>query len=122
MKRLTGLFLTMTLAVAMTISAGATQAITFDDSGKGTVTQKEEKKEEEKKEEEKKEESKKSDEGGISAIIDSIFGGDNKEDSASGRRTKKDISLSAPILPQIRRQPYLLQWACPKRSFQIMIS
>ncbi|MBQ6129916.1 MAG: DUF1002 domain-containing protein [Lachnospiraceae bacterium] len=98
MKRLTGLFLTMTLAVAMTISAGATQAITFDDSGKGTVTQKEEKKEEEKKEEEKKEESKKSDEGGISAIIDSIFGGDNKEDSASGKADKKGyIALGADL-------------------------
>ncbi len=95
MKKISGLFITLILMTAMTLSVGATQAITFDDSGKGTVTQKEE----EKKDEEKKEESKSSDEGGISAIIDSLFGGDKKEENDSSKKADKKgyIALGADL-------------------------
>ena len=93
MKRLTGLLITVTMMIAMTVSAKATQAITFDESGNGTVTQKEDKKEEE-----KKEESKSSDEGGISAIIDSLFGGDKEESSDTKKADKKGyIALGADL-------------------------
>ena len=60
MKRMIGLLTVLTLTIGMTVSVGATQAITFDDSGNGTVTEKETKKEEqpEEKKEEKQEEKK----------------------------------------------------------------
>ena len=50
MKRFIGILLVATLTLGMAVSAGATQTITFDDSGNGTVTDKaaEEKKEEKK--------------------------------------------------------------------------
>ena len=81
MKKLISILTLLTLTLGMSISAQATQAITFDESGNGTVTNKTEEKKEETKEE-------KSDEGGINSIIDSIFGGssDNKEESKTDKK------------------------------------
>ena len=77
MKKLVSIITVLTLTIGMTVSTGATQTITFDDSGKGTVT----------------DNSKEAttiitttptptptpteapSEGGISSILDSLFGG-----------------------------------------------
>ena len=85
MKKLISILTLLMLTLGMSISAQATQAITFDESGNGTVTNKTEEKKEETKEEKKEE---KSDEGGINSIIDSIFGGssDNKEESKTDKK------------------------------------
>lgn len=87
MKKITGLFLAMTLTLGMAVSAGATQTITFDDSGNGTVT--------DKKTEEKKEEKKESD--GINSVIDSIFGGSSEEKKEDTGDKKGYIALGADL-------------------------
>ncbi len=92
MKKIISLIMIMTLALSMTVSAGASQAITFDESGNGTVT---EKGKEEKKEEEKKEEDKKTDQKDVNSVIDTIFGGSDS-DKKSGE-TKGYLALGADL-------------------------
>lgn len=102
MKKLVSMITVLTLAAGMTISAGATQTITFDDSGNGTVTEKS-------KEATTiitatptptptKEPSKDDSEGGISAIIDSLFGGSEDSDKDSSKADKKGyLALGADL-------------------------
>ena len=105
MKKIVSMITVLTLALGMTINAGATQTITFDDSGNGTVTEKG-------KEDtviitatptptptptEAPKES-----GGISSIIDSIFGGSS--DSSDNKEQKGDkkgyLALGADLTPE----------------------
>lgn len=101
MKKLTGVIATLALGMLMTVNAGATQTITFDDSGNGTVTTQPEKKEtEEKKDTEKKDTEKKEEDNGIGAIIDSIFGGSGSSDSKTEK--KGYLALGADLTPDQR--------------------
>ena len=102
MKKLVSMITVLTLAAGMTISAGATQTITFDDSGNGTVTEKS-------KEATTiitatptptptKEPSKDDSEGGISSIIDSLFGGSEDSGKDSSKSDKKGyLALGADL-------------------------
>ena len=102
MKKLVSIITVLTLAAGMTISAGATQTITFDDSGNGTVTEKS-------KEATTvitatptptptKEPSKDDSEGGISSIIDSLFGGSEDSGKDSSKSDKKGyLALGADL-------------------------
>ena len=85
MKKTISLILVFTLAFGMTINAGATQTITFDDSGNGTVTNKEA----EATPTPTPEPTKAAEEGGITAIIDSIFGGSSDSDKIENKGGKK---------------------------------
>ncbi len=89
MKKIIGIIMILTLTLGMTVSAGATQTITFDDSGNGTVTQKEEKKED--KQEEKKEEKSKE------SILDAIFGGSSDSDKDNKGDKKGYLALGADL-------------------------
>ena len=100
MKKLISIITVLTLTIGMTVSAGATQTITFDDSGKGTVT----------------DNSKESttiitttptptptpteapSEGGISSILDSLFGGSDDSKSEGNKSDKKGyLALGADL-------------------------
>ena len=105
MKKMMSIITVLTLTLGMTVSVAASQAITFDDSGNGTVTEKE-------KEattiitatptptptptEAPKEE------GGISGIIDSIFGGSSDEKKSEGESADKKgyLALGADLTPE----------------------
>lgn len=101
MKKIISLITILALTSAMTVSVGATQTITFDDSGNGTVT----------------ENSKEAttiitatptptptptpSDGGINSIIDSLFGGSKQSDEGSDKGDKKGyIALGADLSPQ----------------------
>ncbi len=84
MKRITGLVMVLTLTLGMTVSAGATQTITFDDSGKGTVTTTTPTATPTPTPEPTKTE----DGGGMSSVLESLFGGD-KDSKDSGNNTDK---------------------------------
>lgn len=101
MKKIISLITILALTSAMTVSVGATQTITFDDSGNGTVT----------------ENSKEAttiitatptptptpttSDGGINSIIDSLFGGSKQSDEGSNKGDKKGyIALGADLSPQ----------------------
>ena len=94
MKKTISLMLVLTLAFGMTINAGATQTITFDDSGNGTVTNKEA----EATPTPTPEPTKAAEEGGITAIIDSIFGGSSDSDKTENKGGKKGyLALGADL-------------------------
>lgn len=95
-----GLFTVMALAIGMTVSAGATQTITFDETGKGTVvtatptptatpthtptpTQEPEKGKD------------------INSVIDTIFGG-SSDDAAKTGDKKGYLALGADLTPEQR--------------------
>ena len=84
MKRITGLVMVLTLTLGMTVSAGATQTITFDDSGKGTVTTTTPTATPTPTPEPTKTE----DGGGMSSVLESLFGGD-KDSKDNGNNTDK---------------------------------
>ena len=101
MKKIMSIITVLALTLGMTVSAGASQVITFDESGKGTVT-------------DKTAETPTptptpaptqapSEGGGIDSIIDSIFGGsaDNGQDSAKGEK-KGYLALGADLTDQQR--------------------
>ncbi len=99
MKKIVSIITVLTLTLSMAVTAMGSQAITFDESGNGTVTEK------------SKEATTiitatptptptpaKSDEGGISSIIDSIFGGDEKKDDEKPKGDKKGyLALGADL-------------------------
>ncbi len=99
MKKIVSIITVLTLTLSMAVTAMGSQAITFDESGNGTVTEK------------SKEATTiitatptptptpaKSDEGGISSIIDSIFGGDEKKDDDKPKGDKKGyLALGADL-------------------------
>ncbi len=95
MKKIVSIITILTLSIGMCISAQATQTITFDDSGNGTVatpTATPTPTAEPTKAEEKK------DEGGFSSILDSIFGGsETKEDKEKKSDKKGFLALGADL-------------------------
>lgn len=104
MKKFISMITIMALTLGMTVSVGATQTITFDDSGNGTVTEK------------AKEATTiitatptptptqaPSEGGGITSIIDSLFGGSDKADEGSKKTDKKGyIAFGADLTPEQR--------------------
>ena len=88
MKKLISIVTVLTLTIGMCVNAGATQTITFDESGNGTV-----------KDKEvtatptptptPTQEAKKDDEGGISSILDSIFGGSDEDKDKEDKKSDK---------------------------------
>jgi len=105
MKKLISIITVLTLTIGMTVSAGATQAITFDESGNGTVTEK------------SKETAtptptttptatptptpEPTKEGGINSIIDSLFGGSQESKDEDKKTEKKGyLALGADLTPE----------------------
>ncbi len=98
MKKTVSIITALTLMFSMTVNAWATQVITFDDSGNGTVvtatptptptatpTPTEKPK----------------DEGGFSSILDSIFGSDDSEKKTENASNKKGfLALGADLTPE----------------------
>lgn len=99
MKKIISFVTVLALTLGMTLSVGATQTITFDDSGKGTVTDGSAEEKEKSKEDAKEE--KASESKGINSIIDSLFGGSDKSEDKSEKGDKKGyIALGADLTPQ----------------------
>ena len=99
MKKIISLITVLSLTLGMCISAGATQTITFDDEGNGTVT--------ESSGEATptatpapKEDSESSEGGKINSIIDSIFGGSGESGDSNKGGKKGYIALGADLTPQ----------------------
>ena len=94
MKKTISLLLVLTLTLGMTVNAWATQTITFDDSGNGTVTTKDS----DATPTPTPTPEAKNDEGGISSIIDSIFGGSSDSDDNGNKGGKKGyLALGADL-------------------------
>ncbi|MCR5672431.1 MAG: DUF1002 domain-containing protein [Lachnospiraceae bacterium] len=85
MKKTISLLMTLTLVFGMTVNAWATQTITFDDSGNGTVTNKDTQVTTTPTPTPTPTQA--AEEGGISSIIDSIFGGSS--DKSENKSDKK---------------------------------
>lgn len=94
MKKMISIITVLALTLGMTVSAGASQVITFDDSGKGTVT----------------EQTPtptptptgaptqaSSEGGGIDAILNTVFGGSNDNGSGNGGEKKGYLALGADL-------------------------
>ena len=82
----------LALTLGMTVSAGASQVITFDDSGNGTVTEKNEQTPTPTPTQAP------SEEGGIDAILDSVFGGSSDSKGSTDVTEKKGyLALGADL-------------------------
>ena len=99
MKKVIALITVLSLTMGMCVNVGATQTITFDDSGNGTVstpTETPTPTPTEAAKDDKKEEKK--DEGGFSSILDSIFGSDEKKEDSEKKSDKKGfLALGADL-------------------------
>ena len=82
MKKIISIITIMTLSLCMTVSAGASQAITFDESGNGTVTD--------------KKEEKKDDTKDVNEVIDKVFGESENKDGKSTEK-KGYLALGADL-------------------------
>ncbi|MCR5301190.1 MAG: DUF1002 domain-containing protein [Lachnospiraceae bacterium] len=100
MKKFISIITVLALTIGMTVSVGASQVITFDESGNGTVTN--------------KSESTPtptpaptqapSNEGGVNSIIDAIFGGSSDNGGSDSANTEKKgyLALGADLTPEQR--------------------
>ena len=87
MKKITAIITILTLILGMTVNAGASQVITFDESGNGTVTDKS-----------KEESPKQTEDNTITNIIDSIFGGSQDSGKNGSQAEKKGyLALGADL-------------------------
>ena len=102
MKRFTGIITIIALSIGVTVNVWATQTITFDDSGKGTVNEATPTPTPTATPTPAADSNKSSEEGGISTIIDSIFGGSEDGSKTSGKEKKGYLALGADLTAQQR--------------------